>query len=320
MRSVTESRITAIESSQHGLITLRQLEELKLSDAAVRRRLRGGRHARLRRGVLVNPGVPPSYEQTVLAAVLAAGETAFASHETAAQLWALPLPQPAQLEISTVLERRPRVPGVRMHRSGLLLDDEVVMLGAIPVSSPERTIFELSSRLGIRALGRLVDEALRRGITTLARMEGVLERLRRAPGRSPKKMREVLRRRIPGMEERESDLEDFVFDALRRFGLPLPVAQHRVVVNGRKRRIDFCYVDEFLALEPKGFNFHGLRGRFDDDALRGNELVLAEFRVLEFTSAFTDWQIASQVAEALRLPCSPRPRDPLTFGEWLARR
>src|SRR5262249_13859811 len=150
-------------------------------------------------------------------------------------------------------------------------------------------------------LGRIVDDAVRRKLTTIAQLEETSARLKSAPGRSRKKMRAILLRRDEGVAERESVLEDFVFAALRRFELPPPVAQHPVVVAGKPRRIDFCYVERWIALEPKGFEFHGLRTSFDADPLRGNELRLAGFLVLEFTSAFTDWQIADQVARALEV-------------------
>ena len=73
-----------------------------------------------------------------------------------------------------------------------------------------------------------------------------------------------------------------MFDALRRFDVPLPVPQHVVSSStGRRRRIDHCYPDLCVALEAKGYEYHGHRERFDDDALRGNELLLAGFRVLD---------------------------------------
>ena len=98
-----------------------------------------------------------------------------------------------------------------------------------------------------------------------------------------------------------------MFDALHRFGIRPPLAQHGVTVGGRRRRIDHCYPDLRVALEAKGYEYHGQRARFDDDALRGNELLLAGYRVLTFTSAFTDLQIAKQVAAAIGDP-PPRPR------------
>jgi hypothetical protein len=132
-------------------------------------------------------------------------------------------------------------------------------------------------------------------------------------------MRSILLQRDDELR-RESVLEDFVHGALERFGLPVPVVQHRIVVAGRNRRIDLCYPESMLALEPIGFDRRRFRQRFDEDALRGNELQLAGYRVLYFTSAFTDWKVATQVAEALALPTPARPRRPLTFLEWLARR
>jgi hypothetical protein len=164
----------------------------------------------------------------------------------------------------------------------------------------------------------MTDDAVRRGLVSLDEMVEVVERIRPANGRSRKKMRQMLGLRLPGIADRESPLEDFVLAALVRFGLPMPVAQYPVMVGGRFRRIDLCYPDSSLALEAKGFQWYKQRTTFDRDALRGNELQLAGYRVLSFTSAFSDGQIATQVAEALGLPVPVR-KAPLTFSEWSRR-
>jgi hypothetical protein len=203
-----------------------------------------------------------------------------------------------------------------MHRSGLLEAQDVIVLNGIPVATAELAIVGVSSRFGLGVLGRMLDDGVRRRITTLGRVADLIKRLPPAPGRSPTKMQVVLDRRVPGVEERESDLEDFVFDALRRFHVPRPVPQHPVVVNGRRRRIDLCYPEAWLALEAKGFRWYRLRSVMDRDALRGNELQLAGFRVLSFTSAFTDWEIACQVAAALGRMSPERVSAPRTFAEW----
>jgi hypothetical protein len=320
MRTKNDATLAALQAKQLGLATTQQARAARISNGALRRAVASGALDRVRRGVLASPAAAPTFEQRVLAAVLAAGENAFASHETAAQLWELPLSGPAQLEVTTVIDRRPRTTGVRLHRSGLLVERDLSELGAIPLTVPERTIVDLSSRLSHSDLGRMIDDALRRRITTLGRIVATAERLPRAPGRSPKKLRGVLDARVPGVEERESVLEDFVFDALRRFGLPLPVCQYEIEINGKRRRIDLCFPDDRLALEALGFQWHGWRSRWDADVLRGNELVLAKFRVLQFTSAFTDRQIAQQVAEALGRRCRRAEGPDLTFAEWIARR
>jgi len=315
-----EREIADIERQQFGVATTEQLRAIGLSSSAVGRRVHRDLSKRLRRTVFVDSSFAPSFEQRLLAAVLAGGEGAFGSHEAAGRMLELPASNAVPLEITTTLDRRPRLDGVRCHRSGLLLSDDVTEVRGIPVSIPARTIVDLSARFGVRQLGRIVDDALRRRLTAVAELAEMVERLGSAPGRSRKKMRIVLARRDDSVAERETVLEDFVDHALRRFGLPRPETQYVVRVNGRERRIDFCYPEPALALEPKGFGAHSPRSQFDDDALRGNELELAGFRVLEFTSAFSDWLIASQVAEALGLDQPSKPLRPLTFVEWVRRR
>jgi hypothetical protein len=321
MSANREREIAALEQVQFGAVSISQLEAIGLSQDTLYRRVEKGLHNRGRRAIVLNPGVHPGFEQHVVAAVLAGGPGAYASHDAAAQLSKLPLPMAATIEITTVLERRVRLRGVRCHRSALIVDEQdICVVREIRVSTPERTIVDLSGRYDLKVLGRMIDDALRRGLTTIARLSEVTERLPPAPGRSQKKMRTLLARRDDTVAERESFLEDFVFEALRRFGLPVPEAQFKVVVDGKERRIDLCYGEHWLALEAIGFDPRRQRAKFDDEALRGNELQLAGFKVLEFTSAFTDWQIASHVARALGVPKPCRPRSPLTFLDWCHRR
>lgn len=322
MESV-EVRLGSYQRSQHGLVSHAQAHRAGVSRRSLRKKVAAGALVEMFGGVYAPCGTPLTRDQQALAAVLAGGETAFASHALAAALWDLPLPEQLRepgIEITTVLERHPRIEGVTVHRSGLLADVDVTRLRGIPIATPERVAADLSSRLSIAELGKLVDDAVRRRLTTIWRVRRTASRLPRAPGRSPKKLEEMLRRRVPGTEDRESVLEDFVFDALRRFRLRLPTPQHRVEIGGQARRIDHCYVEERVAIEALGFGPHSQRAVFDDDALRGNQLVLAGFKVLEFTSAFTDWQIAVQVAEALGEPQPPRPTDELAFSRWLETR
>ena len=86
----TDVRYLAMASRQRGLVTSRQLRESGLSRSAVAVRCADGRFLEMRKGVFAIAGVQPSWEQAVLAAVLAAGEGAVASHFTAGALWGLP--------------------------------------------------------------------------------------------------------------------------------------------------------------------------------------------------------------------------------------
>jgi hypothetical protein len=312
-------RLIELERAQHGLVGIHQLhdgndEGEPWSEAVIRHRARRRRILVARR-VLANPSVGPSYEQRVLTGVLSAGFGAHASHETGARLWELPLPHPALFEITTADTRRPIVPGARMHRTTNTEPMDVTTLRGVPVSAPPRVIYSLSTRFSVAQIGRMTDDAVRRRIMRLDDLAEIVERLRPANGRSRRKMRIVLERRLPGVEDRESDLEDFVLAAIVRFDLPMPEAQRPIDFDGQRRRIDLCYENEWLALEAKGFRWYKARTEFDRDALRGNELQLAGFRVLSFTSAFTDLDIAGQIAAALHLP-PPAELPPRTFAAW----
>jgi very-short-patch-repair endonuclease len=302
-----DAAASALAARQHALLAVRQLRELGFSQDMVRTRIVTGRYERVRRGVVAIAGVPPSYEQAVLSAVLAAGLTAAASHFTATKLRALPTPDHDRIEITTVLERQPRLPGVWAHRSGLLVDNDRTEVGGIPVHSVERTIADLSGRLTPTELATLLDESLRRRLTSLRRLWWVHGRLPLAPGRNPSRLESLLCSRTPEYELLESELEERVYEAIRAAGLPLPVPQHQIVVGGRRRRLDFAYPEARVALEIDGFEWHSSRQAFDDDRLRGNEIALAGYVSLHFTSATSNDQIVAQVRRALEHPFVQKP-------------
>jgi hypothetical protein len=145
---------------------------------------------------------------------------------------------------------------------GVLLDRDVTQVRGIPVASAALIIVQMSSKLGLRDLGRLTDDALRLGLTSLREIRTLSARLGRAPGRSPRNVELMLQERTAEHEALESVLENFVFDALRRFDVPAPVAQYEIFVDGHRRRIDLSYPEKMVALEAKGFAYHDTRSRF----------------------------------------------------------
>src|SRR4051812_8072802 len=78
--------IAAIQARQLGLITVDQARREAIKGDLLYQEVRAGRMRRLRAGVFATTAAPRSYEQEVLAAVLAAAGPvhAAASHETAA--------------------------------------------------------------------------------------------------------------------------------------------------------------------------------------------------------------------------------------------
>ncbi|MGQ0805198.1 MAG: endonuclease domain-containing protein [Actinomycetota bacterium] len=294
-----DAAVLLLAARQHNLVTRAQARGLGFSDLMIRWRVRTGRWRRLRRGVLAVGGAPPTFEQAVMSAVLAGGETAAASHATAAFLWGLPIDAPDRIEITTVLERRVRIEGVRAHRTGILHEYDRRVRRGIPIASVARTIVDLSMRVDAKGLARLFDAGLRRGLVSHVGLYRTVERLRLAPGRSPDRIHALLAKRLPGYDAGDSDLERDAWEALVGSGLPEPVRQHRVTVNGRRYKIDLAYPEQRIAIELDGYDSHRTRNAFDNDRARGNELVLAGWTLLRFTSNTPPEGLVAAVDEAL---------------------
>jgi very-short-patch-repair endonuclease len=294
-------RVDEITSRQLGLITRVQALGAGLTSKAVTHRLRRGVWSQRRPGLYAVTGVPRSWEQEVLGTVLLAGDLAWASHATSACFWRYPgFGSDARLEITVPLEKRVRQHGVTVHRSGLIDERDLRVVRGVPCMSPARTIVDLSSRLTADRLGRVVDDGLRRGLLTVGGLDHEVRRFSTiAPGRSPKTLEAVLVDRVPGYHGTKSHLEQDVFDAIVRGGLPAPVRQHKVVVNGDPYYIDMAYPEQLVAIEADGFDFHRGRAVFDSDRARQNDLVNLGWLVLRFTSTFSDDRIVADVRRAL---------------------
>lgn len=290
----------ALTSRQRGLITRAQAIAVGLSDAGIAHRVRRGTWIRVQPGLYLVVGVPRTWEHDVLGAVLLAGGPAWASHGSAARLAGYSGFEDARVEITVPLDRRVRVQGCVAHRSRMIDPADLRVIAGIPTMSPARTIVDLSSRLSVDALARMVDDGLRRGVLTIRALDSAVRRFTAiAPGRSPKKLERVLRNRVPGYHPDGSPLERRVLDAIAAAGLPLPVQQHKVVIGEHTYYIDLAYPERLVAIEVDGYDVHRGRGSFDADRRRQNDLVRAGWTVLRFTSTSTVEQIVADVTQVL---------------------
>src|SRR5215203_5555930 len=113
----TDHRLDEIASHQHGVVTLRQLEEVGLSRYGVAERAKKGRLHRVHRGVYAVGHHALNLHGRFMAAVLACGEGAVASHVSAAVLWELLKPIDAPVHVSVPsTSGRARRPGIHLHR------------------------------------------------------------------------------------------------------------------------------------------------------------------------------------------------------------
>jgi hypothetical protein len=308
--SVTEAApvsaaLEDLAEAQDGVVSLAQAAGAGVRAGQIAWRRASGRYRRCRRGVVHVAGAPPTWRQTLRIAALAAGTTVVVSHASAVRVLGLEMPPSehprwrrdgAFLELSAPDPRHVRLSGVRGHRSGMWEVGDTVVVDGMTVSSPLRTVIDLSSRLGVEGTGRLVDDMLRRKLVTIAQLRDRLASLRPAPGRSVRVLRVVVAARDDSFDAGESTLESRIRRVVRRKGFPSPVGQHPVIGPSFSVRLDFAYPDVKVYLEGDGFGFHRMVSDLDRDVRKRNGLVARGWIGLHFTWRMKDAEIEQQLA------------------------
>lgn len=275
-------RIARVAAVQHGLVTLADVTASGASRGVVQRWTAAGRIERVGAGVYRLIGSPPTWEQRLLATVLAAGAGAMASHRSAARLWGLL--DDDVLELTVPAHRRPRLRGAILHRSADAAGAQVVRRRAVPVTSPLRMLVDLGAVVGARAVEDVLDRALERRLVTVAGVERSLSELGGRGRAGAGVLRGVLERRALGSDRPDSLLEPRMARLIRDAGLPSAVFQHEVRSAGRLiARVDFAYPDVRLAVEVDGWGSHSSPRAFQSDLTRQNALVALGWTVLRFT-------------------------------------
>jgi very-short-patch-repair endonuclease len=291
--------VYAFMRRQFGLITRVQALECGLTPRQIAWLVTRGRWRVVRPDVYEVAGSPPTWEQSVLAAVLAGGEGVAVSHGTAGRLRTLKHALGDDLEIVGPLGRHKRLDGVVGHRSGALFDSDLTVYRSIPTTTVARTLIDVSGRLSERQLGQAIDDALRRRILDLGDLRRTAGRLGSAPGRSMRKVHRALALRLPGYDPLDSDLETRALRVIAAAGLPVPRQQHPIMLAGVEVHLDLAYPDARLAIELDGWDWHRGRSAFDDDRWRDAELVKLRWMNLRLTAVMSDQAIADVIAAAL---------------------
>ena len=264
-----DAAIARLASLQYGVVSRAQLLILGLSEGAIDHRVAVGRLHCVHRGVYRVGHEAPLLFAREAAALLACGELAVLSHLAAGALWLLVPPDQTAVDV-TVLNggRRPR-PGIRVHRSSLPWADVTTCRG-LPVTTPERTLADVAGSVEPAVLERAADEAVRRRLTTRAR-------LREAAARAPA-LRAVLNQ-AGGPAFTRSEAERRLTALLRKAGLPPP--EHNVHTAGHE--VDLLWRDQALVIEIDGYAYHSGRAAFERDRARDADLMTAGLRVLRIT-------------------------------------
>lgn len=189
----------------------------------------------------------------------------FASHRSAAALWQLDGCKPGNLDVITTARRDRPFATVDVHQVSEIPPCDVTHTDSIPVTTPSRTLLDLAALVDDERLELALEDALRRGITSIPRLNWQLQRMGR-PGRSgTARLRRVMQQR--GLKERstESALETRFARWLRSTSLPPPVRQLPIRAGQKSVRIDFAYPIELVAIELDSYRYHSGRAQWHRD-------------------------------------------------------
>jgi hypothetical protein len=285
--------IAALATRQHGVVSRRQLLSRGLSRHAIDERIRTGQLHSVHQGVYAVGLLRVHGSGLVMAAVLACGEGAVASHRNAGAIWCVRRYTGRTVDVTVPTRGGRRRSGIRIHRSALT-PEETTMRDCIPVTKPARTLVDLADILSRRALERAFDEAeyLRLDCTGLKPIPG-------RPGHG--RLIHVLHRHDIGSTRTRSGLEDRFLEFCDRHGLTRPLVN--TMVHGYE--VDFYWADAALVVEVDSLAAHGTRKAFEVDRLRDADLAVAGYRVLRVTEERLESapdQVAMQIAQLLRQP------------------
>jgi hypothetical protein len=291
--------VAHLTERQHALVTRRQLIENGVTRHEISTLLRAKAITQLRRGVYVLIGAPRSWTQALFGASLAAGDDAYASHSSAGRLWSQKYVGSDPFELVVPRGRVREIEGVHMHTSSVLESADVTTRAGVPCTTFARTLCDRSTVLSQLQLGRVLDDGLRRNVTSIEAVESALLRLDSGPGRRLSAVQALLEQRGRAFVPGGSDAELRVHRALRDAGLPPPVQQLRVRANGRTYFLDYAYPDYRRFIEYYELRSHGTVSAVAYDSDRITDLSNAGWTPMIFTDANSDAEIVAAVKTML---------------------
>lgn len=276
-----------IARRQHGVVTRTQAA---MSAASWRRAIDAGTLVKIHMDVARLVGTPDTAQQSIVAAVLAAGEGALASHRSAALLHGIPVADPPPVDIivphrgaddSTNTRGRTanQLGEVCIHRPRDLHRTKPHRIDDIACTNILRTLVDLGA-VDPDAVDGAVGHALTNGLATLGAIEATLAQHARRGRRGVTALRRAVDDWSLDSKPADSVLEPAMHRLLVRYGLP--PAEFHARVGGRE--VDFHVIGTPVVIECDGWTYHGRdRDQFERDRHDDAEFAAHGWIVLRFT-------------------------------------
>jgi very-short-patch-repair endonuclease len=164
---------------------------------------------------------------------------------------------------------------VVVHETKALSAIDITLVDGIPVTTPARTLFDLwVEDYGFGLIELAFENGLRRGLFSVSEIAALERRHSRSGREGGPTLRRLLATRDPGQRPTESEMETRLLQALRKSGLPAPVAQYEVRSgNALVARVDFAYPEAKIVVEYDSDEFHSGRNATRRDRSRRHRLL-----------------------------------------------
>jgi hypothetical protein len=266
---------------------------------------------RLHPSIFRDASSPRSHRQLLVAALLAAGHGAVASHQSAACIWGLVSEPPVEPEV-TVPERWGRkLKGVKVHRSPGPDQPKAVLHDGIWVTTPLRALADMAGSADVSVLKDAIDRGATTRLFTPKAMVAELQRRARQGRPGIAKLREALTERGVIGAPRPSVLERMMYDLMTRFNLPSADIEVEVGPDG-EYRLDIAYVGIKFSIEVDGYIWHITPEHQQWDHSRRNKLETDGWHNLIYTYldvARRPEYVAAEIMRMYRRLMAAVPRD-----------
>lgn len=273
-------RVAELAATQHALVSYSQAREIGLSSKAINGRIRSGAWVAVYSRVFRMAAAPQTWDQTLMSAVLAAGERAAISGEPAAAFWNVPgFPRgAARVSLPVGLLTR-QLPGQLQHTCYLPMHHITTVRG-IRVTTPARTIFDIAGLVRPERTERALDNVLAMRLTTVKAIARIVEELGEHGRAGTALMRQLMDERGEGYVATESELEREFVRFCRAYGLPEPRRQVTLIAG----RVDFLFDPGRLIAELDGRRNHTALLDREADMKRDAKLVAQGLALIRITA------------------------------------
>jgi len=272
-RAKCDQVLARFAGRQHGVVSAAQLRRAGIDKDGVTRRIKACRLHRLHRGVYAVGHTRLSFEGRCMAAVLALGDGAVVSHQSAAAVWGMLQPHSGPIHVTVPGNGgRKRRRGITIHRSRSLIAGVTTRRHGIAVTKPVRTLRDVHRAVPPRLYQRAVRRALDLSLISSEQLRS-----------EDHLIRSELERRFRGI--------------CRRHRLPQPEVNVRI----GPYEVDFLWRDRGLIVEMDSWRHHADRAVFESDRARDAHLQSLGFRVLRFTHRRLTHERTAVVAALRRL-------------------